>query len=133
MADAERQALRQALRAKIRSQRTSRTGPPDDPASMLRDPTGALMRLGIDDAAMLTRAPELVSVAKTLSSGGRLATRRHLEPGADSIAADTADDAAVVATADANDLNDLDDEAPPPEDGEAPPAEEDDEAPPPEL
>ena len=100
MADEDRRALRSALQAKIRSKRTSRTGPHEYPAQLIRDPMLALMRLGLDDAAILVRAPEIMHAAKALaatpriSKAGPSAAPRREEPGLD------------------------DDEAPPPEAGE---------------
>lgn len=102
--DEARRALRQKLRQKIRDGRTPNAGPSQAARNIARDPTTAMLQMGIDDPAMLAMADKIAAdpqgVLRTLKSAVRDATEEEGE-------------------------------APPPLPSVAPADDEDDEAPPP--
>lgn len=115
----DREAQRKLLRAKIREKRGQRAaGAPSasaTAAALLRDPTGALLSMGIDDPEALANASSLVDAARSIASGSSV-----LRPSTDK---DNNESEILRPTMHQSEIDD--DEAPPPE------VESDDEAPPP--
>lgn len=75
MLEQDREARKRALRASIRDKRNQRVGggggaTVSAAASLLKDPTTALLSLGVDvDAAALAAAPQIVAAAKSMAHG----------------------------------------------------------------